>query len=102
MNADGIVGVDSRTYTTTEVSSKFNGIGAARLIQSKTKNHEEWSGTPVIFNTANIHEPLDIKSYLPEYEDYENLKSWSKITKFIFLGIPFAFLFLLIIGSMMK
>lgn len=76
MRADAIINVDSRTYTTSKIRSSFNGVGAQRSIDTKVTTHEDWSGTPIVFNNNHYHnEPFDIKEYLPDYSTFVSEES---------------------------
>lgn len=64
LKADALMDLNLQKYTSTNVSSHFNGIGAQKAVRSKVDNHENWTAYAINFNTSIYHEPFEPKQLL--------------------------------------
>ena len=64
LKADALMDLNLQKYTSTNVSSHFNGIGAQRAVRSKVNNHENWTAYAINFKTSTFHEPFNPKKIM--------------------------------------
>lgn len=56
--ADALINVRVQKYSTSDTSSKFNGIGVQRRIETKVERYENWTADAVKVNSDEFYEPI--------------------------------------------